>query len=286
VGVLPLALTRSRLFGHYGVSLPYVNGGSAASVAGNVSKALVEHAFGQVTEWGLSHIEVRDEQFHEDLPVRTDKVAMRLELAGLASITDLLNLLGSKVRAQSKKAMSSGIIFHVGGTRWLDDFYSVFSRNMRDLGTPVYSKALFGAILESFPQDASLVVGHYGQSPVSAAFLLRHGDNWEIPWASTLRKANNIAANMALYTRVLTEVIAHQGQQFDFGRSSIDSPTYRFKKQWQAIPHAQYWYYSDPTYSHALTTTTPKYAFAIRLWKKLPLTIANTLGPVIVRNLP
>ncbi len=286
IGVLPIALTRSRVFGNYGVSLPYLNYGSAIGVGKNVEDALINHAFQQADKWDLSHIEIRDTELRDGHTPRTDKVCMVLDLADIDSGDQLLLAVGSKVRAQANKALKSGISFSTGGMDLLDDYYRVFAHNMRDLGTPVYSKAFFSAILETFPEDTLLVLGRYQGKPVSAAFLLKHDDKWEIPWASTLRSANAIGANMALYATVLTTVIERGATEFDFGRSTIDAPTYKFKKQWRAQPKQLYWYYSNPDFANTLTTGNRKFELAIQAWKRLPLPVANLLGPGIVKNLP
>lgn len=286
IGVLPIALTRSRLFGHYGVSLPYVNYGSAAAIGDNIESALIRYAFEQANSWDLSHIEIRDTKPREEFAARMDKVCMVLDLSDIDSGEQLLSAVGSKVRAQAKKALRSGITFEVGSIDLLDAYYAVFARNMRDLGTPVYAKSFFASLLESFPKETNLVVGRYQGSPVSAAFLLQDGEKWEIPWASTIRSANRIGANMALYTSVLQTVIERGAIEFDFGRSTVDSPTYKFKKQWRALPRQLYWYYSNPEFANALTPGHRKFDLAIRAWKILPVSVANFLGPAIVRNLP
>jgi len=286
IGVLPIAITHSPIFGHYGISLPYMNYGSAVAVADNVEMALIRHAFAQTESWGISHLELRDIKSRAELTPRTDKVCMSLSLSGMTDLNDLKAMVGSKVRSQINKSLASGIEFSMGGTELLTDFYKVFSRNMRDLGTPVYGIQFFASILETFSNQAHLVVGYYQGRPISCAFLLNQGASWEIPWASTIRSGNNIAANMALYATVLQEVIKRGAQEFDFGRSSIDAPTYRFKKQWGAQPRQLYWYYADSQYSNALTTTSSRYQLAIRAWQKLPLTMANRLGPALVKNLP
>lgn len=286
IGALPLAITRSRLFGHYAVSLPYFNYGGPVAVAPNVEQALIEAAFELCASQGLHQVEIRDTVQRSGLVARTDKVSMRLDLSGVSALTGLLDQRGSKLRAQVNKAMSSGVSFKVGGTALLGDFYRVFATNMRDLGTPVYQADFFASILDTFTDDTLLVVGYFNQAPVCGAFLARNGNAWEIPWASTLRKANAIAANMALYGRVLEEVIERNATLFDFGRSSVDAPTYRFKKQWGATPMPLYWYNAKPEGATDLTVASPKFRMAIAAWKKLPVAVTRVVGPPLVRNLP
>lgn len=288
VGILPLCITRSRLFGHYGCSLPYVNYGGPLGLSPDIEDRMISWLFEQIPAWGLGHVEVRDtrERALKGASTRTDKAAMVLDMSQFNGADDVLSSLSSKVRSQVKKALRQDIDFRWGKTDRVDDFYQVFARNMRDLGTPVYTRQLFHAITEQFVHESHIVVGYYAGEPVSAAFLLEHNGRWEIPWASTLRRANALSANMALYATILTALPERRAVQFDFGRSSVDAPTYRFKKQWGALPHQLYWYYPDSYASASLTTESKKFQLAIAAWQKLPVWLANRLGPGIVENLP
>ena len=286
IGVLPIALTHSRLFGNYAVSLPYFNYGGPIGIADNVEDALIQHAYAQLRDWKVDYLELRDVKKRGQYHAREDKVCMKLSLQPFDSIDNLFLSLNAKVRSQAKKSLRDGLEVSWGGLELVEDYYRVFAHHMRDLGTPVYAKSFFTSILETFPNDAHLVVGYIDQKPVSCAFLLEHNNRWEIPWASTLRSAHRHNANMALYARILEEVIARKGTQFDFGRSSKDAPTYKFKKQWGAVEQQLYWYYSDPSRAQGLTTENAKFSLAIKAWQKLPVGVSKLIGPSIVRNLP
>ena len=160
---------------------------------------------------------------------------------------------------------------------------------MRDLGTPVYSKRFFANVLQHGPGNPVLVVGRTPEGePVSVALLLRHGARMEVPWASTLRRAHGANANMALYWQMLTFACDQGCRQFDFGRSTQDAPTFRFKKQWGAVPVPLYWHYwlADGGQLPRLNPDNPKYRMAIGAWKRLPVWLTRWLGPPIVKNLP
>jgi FemAB-related protein (PEP-CTERM system-associated) len=235
---------------------------------------------------GASHAEFRDDIARKELPARTDKVNMILLLP--ESPEALWQSFTPKLRAQIRRPQQEDPQVLQGGAALLDDFYSVFSRNMRDLGTPVYGKNFFRTILETFPQSCYIVVIRHSDRPVAAGFLIGHRDTLEIPWASSLREVNRLSMNMLLYQEALKLAIARGYRQFDFGRSSRDSGTYRFKQQWGAQPRELHWHYwlADDSELPALNPDNPRYALAIRLWQRLPLQIANALGPRIVKNLP
>ena len=133
-----------------------------------------------------------------------------------------------------------------------------------------------------------LIVIDIAGKPAAAAFLLGSGQSMEIPWASSLRKYNSIGVNMLLYWEALQVAIAGNYKQFDFGRSTMDSGTYRFKRQWGAKPRQLYWHYWLRSGNGApkLNPDNPKYRFAIAVWRRMPVLFANFLGPRIVRYLP
>lgn len=286
-GVLPLIRLKSRLFGDFMVSMPYLNYGSVLAADSEARKALVDAAIERGGAMGVSHIELRDtETLERDLPARTDKVAMVLELP--ESLDDLGKSIGSKRRSQVRRPLREDPEILVGGAEQVDLFYQVFSRNMRDLGTPVYAKSFFERMASTFAADVKIVAITVRGEPAAAAFLVGHGAQLEIPWASTVRDFNRISINMLLYWEVLRYAIDAGYQRFDFGRSTIDAGTYRFKKQWGAEPRQLHWHYwlADGGEPPKMNPDNPKYAMAIRTWQKLPLSVANRIGPRIVRNLP
>ncbi len=287
-GVLPVVRLRSRLFGDFGVSLPFVNYGGALARTQGTRAALMEAASEHAGRAGMSHVEFRDrEPLDASWPaVRTDKVIMSRPLPSDGE--SLWHELTTKQRTRIRRAQKhEGISVYRGREDALDDFYRVFARNMRDLGTPVYGCALFRAALARFPQAFIVVVRHHGR-PVAAGFLCGHRDRLEIPWASSLREYNAWGVNMLLYWRCLELATERGYREFDFGRSSVDSGTYRFKQQWGASPSPCYWHYwlAPGRDMPGLTPDNPRFRWAIGAWQRLPLALANRLGPPIVKNLP
>jgi FemAB-related protein (PEP-CTERM system-associated) len=163
----------------------------------------------------------------------------------------------------------------------------VFSHNMRDLGTPVYGQALFRTVLQQFPGRAELcVVRAEGQA--AAAALLLHGKGvTEVPSASALRRYNPTCANMLLYWHLLERSVERRQSVFDFGRSTRDSGTYAFKKQWGAVPEPAEWqYYLRTGTVGAMRPDDPGNQRLIRVWQRLPVSLTRWLGPPIVRGIP
>ncbi|MGB7932688.1 MAG: FemAB family XrtA/PEP-CTERM system-associated protein [Gammaproteobacteria bacterium] len=285
-GILPLVRMKSRLFGDFLVSMPYFNYGGAIADEECIEDMLMQAANEQATKLGVSHIEYRDDIPRTGLPVRTSKVNMILPLP--RDEESLWEGFSSKLRSQIRRPQRETLETLCGSEEHLDDFYAVFSRNMRDLGTPVYAKVFFRNILHCFPRESRILVIRMKNRPVAAGFLIGHRDRLEIPWASSAREANPLGVNMYFYWKVLQYAVDNHYCYFDFGRSSTGSGTYRFKEQWGAQPKQLYWHYhlNENRELPTLNPENPKYFLAVNIWKRLPLILTNRLGPLIVRNLP
>lgn len=288
VGFLPLAYVRSLLFGRALVSLPYLNYGGARADDDTIAARLADRAVALADQLDVRFLELRHERAldHTALaPPSSGKVHMRLRLP--AGADALWARLPSKVRNQVRKGQKQGLTVAWGGRERLAEFYDVFSRNMRDLGTPVYGAGLFRSVLEQFRDGAELCVVRAGTRPVAAALLLHGRGSTEVPSASSLRRFNHTCANMLLYWSLLERAIGRGQDTFDFGRSSPGGSTFQFKKQWGAEPSPAEWQrYVRAGGATDLRRDDPRYRRMIRLWQRLPVTLTRWIGPAIVRGLP
>lgn len=299
-GYLPLALVSTRLFGRFLVSLPYLNRAGIVAdpaPAPGMANELLQAAVELAERRDVQYLELR----HHELMVnhelvthrRDDKVRMVLDLPRDAS--ELWNTIGSKVRNQVRKGEKSGLVIRWDGEALLEDFYSVFAVNMRDLGTPVYPRKLFACILEQFPGEAELAVVYCEDIPVAGALLLHEfsgggaggGRCTQVPSASSLRQFNATNANMWMYHRLLCRAIERGSGAFDFGRSSPDSGTHHFKKQWGAQPHPTVWqYHLRRGELDGMRPDHPRHQRRIAAWRRLPVWVTRVVGPTIVRGIP
>lgn len=287
-GILPLIQLKSRLFGNFLVSLPYVNYGGVCISNQESLDRLLREAELLAKEINVEHIEFRQTEYLcEDLPAKTNKVTMTLTLP--EDPEKLFKSFSSKLRSQIRKPQKEDMVVKIGKFAELENFYAVFSQNMRDLGTPVYALSFFKNILDTFPETSWIcTVFSKDGLPVASGFLIGFKEKMEIPWASSLRRYNFLSPNMLLYWSVLKFACERGYRVFDFGRSTPYEGTYRFKEQWGAKPVQLYWHYwlkrgiSRPE----LNPKNPKYQFAIQIWKKLPVPLTRVLGPLIVKNIP
>ena len=126
-----------------------------------------------------------------------------------------------------------------------------------------------------------------GTRPVAGAVLLHGPQMTEVPSASSLRRYNRTNANMLMYWHLLCRAVERGQRTFDFGRSTVESNTFRFKEQWGAEPVPAPWqYYLRRGTIGEMRPDNPRYRLLIRVWQRLPVTIARLLGPAIVRGIP
>jgi FemAB-related protein (PEP-CTERM system-associated) len=287
-GFFPLAYVQSALFGRFLVSLPYVNYGGPVADDNSVERQLIDSAIGLAEQLDVRYLEIRHETAvdHPSLIRRTDhKVHMRRDLP--ASVGQLWDLLSAKVRNQVRKGQKNGLTVSWGKDELLREFYSVFSQNMRDLGTPVYSRSLFRNLLRRFPDRAELCVVRAGTLPVSAALLLHGWGVTEVPSASSLRSHNHTCANMLMYWHLLERAVERGQSVFDFGRCTPQGNTYRFKKQWGASPEAAVWQYHVLKGNHLeMRPDNPRFARFVHVWQRMPVWLTRMIGPLVVRGIP
>jgi FemAB-related protein (PEP-CTERM system-associated) len=283
-GVLPLVYINSLLFGRTMTSLPFLNYGGVLAESESSAKALLHTASDMSRERRCRHIEFRHTQRRfDELPCKQHKVSMRLRLQ-----QDMWPGFDRKVRNQIRKAEKSGLSVERGGAELLGAFYTVFARNMRDLGTPVYARRFFEEVLRAVPDRARVLVVSLGRQPVAGGITLRYRDMVEIPWASSIRDYNSLCPSHLLYWHALQAAVAEGCTTFDFGRSTPNEGTYKFKEQWGSEPVQLYWEY---VLFHNLelpdqSPKNPKFRMLIEAWKRSPLWLANAVGPHIVRSIP
>lgn len=314
-GVLPLIHIKHFLFGSNLVSMPYFDMGGILTNDEKTENALLMEVIKLGQKLKVTNIDLRHTkplQFlgpestlksqnsqqkarKSNVPAlsyevsnmscviktHTHKYRMLLELP--ESAEKLMKSFKSKLRSQIKKPMKEGLTTKIGGIELIDDFYKVFSINMRDLGSPVHSKKLIKSVLVEFSQKAKIVLVCKKDQVLAGALVIGFRNILENPWASSLREYSRLSPNMLLYWSMLEYACENRYSFFDFGRSTANEGTYKFKKQWGAKPETLYW----NTVSIGENTLedhnaeNSKFDKAILLWKKLPVPLTIIFGPRI-----
>lgn len=285
VGVLPLVRVRSRIFGHYLVSMPFLNAGGPLGPR-EVRERLVAWAVEEAARSGADLLEVRSRDEVAPGLVRSDrKITVVLPLPESAEA--LWNgTFRAKLRSQIRRAQKAGLEVRFGPEQ-AEAFYAVFIRNMRDLGTPVLPWRFFEAVRAHFGQSVLFAAVYRGGEPVAGGCGFAFGDTFELTWAASLRRYAREAPNMLLYWSLMERAIAQGLGVFDFGRCTPGSGTHRFKLQWGGVDRPLPWSRWSPQGLEAPPTPDkPIYQLAGAVWRRLPLAVTSAVGPIVARSLP
>ena len=283
-GVLPLARVKSRLFGHYLVSLPFLNYGGPLGSPG-ARRRLVADAVAEARRGHADLLELRTRHDADlGLPVSPRKITVLRELP--ESPDELWNAFPSKLRSQIRKPIKDGLEARFGPDQ-REAFYEVFARTMRDLGTPVLPRAWFERIAVTFPELVVFGVVYGRDEPLAAGCGFVWNGEFEMTWAAARRDHGHGAANMLLYWSFMQEMIRRRIRVFNFGRCTPGGGTHRFKQQWGGRDVPLPWCQDAPVGRGATPTPDdPAFSWGPRLWRWLPVPIANRLGPPLARLLP
>ena len=272
------------------ISLPYTDSAGMLADDRQCAHRLLSAALELADRVGASHLELRQDkatqsffrqyQVNESWKHASHNFKTSL-IRPLPSSSDTLwSLLSAKVRNQVRKARRCGCIAKTGGIELLPDFYEVFSVNMRDLGSPVHTRDLFHNIMESEALRTAIIVIYMEGVPAAAAFVLRNNHTLCNPWASSLRRYRPACPNMLLYWSMLEYALEHRCRWFDFGRSTPNAPTCRFKIQWDAEMEPLSWH----VFSRKPHDWHPgNESLEIAEWKDLDLERSRREGPTIRR---
>jgi len=272
------------------ISLPYTDAAGMLADDLESGRLLLHAALHLADDLGAGHLELRQDgtlcTLFEGLAVAGswNYSAHRFKTGLIrpvpASVDELWSTLSGKVRNQVRKAKRCGCVARTGGFELLQDFYAVFSKNMRDLGSPVHDLGLFHRLMRSeSPKVACIVVDLDGQ-PAAAAIVLLHSGTLYNPWASSIRKYRPSCPNMLLYWSMLQHAVDTGCRWFDFGRSTPNAPTCRFKMQWGAEMTPLCWH----VYSRAPRVWLPNSeSLELEHWKSMDLMCSRRKGPAIRR---
>jgi len=288
VGILPMVHLKIPVLLNELVALPFCDIGNCLVINRGVESSLFAEAVKCGKQLNIKYIQLRGHLFSDHslgtsfTIIESDKVRMLLDLPESSEV--LLKGFKSKLRSQVRKSEKNGVVFRWAGRDGVDSFYSVFSSNMRDLGSPVHPKYLFQTIMENYGENARIGLAEFKGRCIGAGLILSTQKQTSIPWASTLREYNRLAPNMLLYWNCLRFASDNNKKVFDFGRSTENEGTFRFKKQWGAEPVPLPWYSSSNSSSQ---NTKEKQTQSLGrekvagIWKKLPVPIANFIGPLL-----
>ena len=279
-GYLPLTHVRSRLFGSALVSTGFAVGGGILATDAAGAERLAAAATDLAAELGCPGIELRG----GDAPPgweRKEGVYAGFSRDLPSGEEAILKSIPRKQRAEVRRALGLGL--EVGVHRDSALHHSVYAESVRNLGTPVFPHALFEAMLDEFGDDADILTVSEKGRPVASVLSLYHGGTVYPYWGGGTAEARRLRANELIYFELMRHASARGCTRFDFGRSKLGTGAFAFKKNWGFEPEPLV--YAVHGEARDTNPLSARYRLQVALWKKLPLAVANRLGPPIARGL-
>ncbi len=281
-GVLPLVEMRSRLFGRHLVSMPFLDTGGLCTAGDREADEKLVRAAIELAELNRAHLELRHAG---DRPIALvpsrEKVTMVVDLSG--GDEALWERIDGNRRTEVRRARRAGLTASVHGTEALEDFYRILAENLRDLGSPVHRRGFFCRIMREFGEDSRIVLVEDDGRPVAAAMILFQGDSVGMPWMAALRASFPCRPSQLLYWHALCYGIGRGCRVFDLGRSSPNSGTYEWKRQWAAEPVQLFWHRLPGDHSDS---DVQRWQWTTEVWRRLPVPLASTIGAAVRGGLP
>ena len=284
-GVLPLAQVKSRLFGNSLVSLPFAVYGGVASDSPEAVTALEAEAQTIARTLGVDHLEFRNlKHRHADWPMQDLYVSFRKELQ--PEVEANMQAIPRKQRAMVRKGIKHGLQSEIDTN--VDRFFALYADNVHRHGTPAMPKRYFEALLRVFGSDCEVltVVGSDAR-PLSSVLSFYFRDEVLPYYAGDDVVARDLAANDFKYWELMRRACERGIRVFDYGRSKQGTGSFSFKKNWGFEPQPLFYEYCLYKRDNVPQNnpSNAKYRLLIEAWRRMPIGLANRLGPFIVRNL-
>jgi FemAB-related protein (PEP-CTERM system-associated) len=281
VGLLPLVRVKSLLFGHALVSLPFCVQGGVIADDSQAAQALLDHASALAESFAVDYLELRHTQpVAVGWPTKSETyVLFKRELS--PDVEENMKAIPRKQRAMVRKGISAGLVSREEAA--LGNFFHIYATSVRNLGTPVFPRRYFDTLFETFRERCRVTTVYAGDAAVSSVLSFVYKDTVMPYYGGGLPEARDLKAYDFMYWEVMRAACEQGLRHFDYGRSKRDSGSYSFKKNWGFEPtplHYQYHLVKQQGLPDR-NPNNPKYELAVNAWKRLPLPLANFLGPFV-----
>jgi FemAB-related protein (PEP-CTERM system-associated) len=272
------------LFGHALISTPFCVYGGVVAASDAAVVALTEAACALARDLGVAYLELRNRSpRNPSWPTKQLYVTFRKAIG--ANDEDNLAAIPRKQRAMIRKGIEAGLT--AAPDTHMEQLYACYAESVRNLGTPVFARRYLEILAEVFGPDCEVLIVHHDQRPVAAVMSFYFRDEVLPYYGGGVEQARDVKANDFMYWEVMKRAVARGVRLYDYGRSKLDTGSYRFKKHWGFEPQPLYYeyYLVKARAMPDLSPVNPKYRLFIAAWKRLPTAVSNRLGPWLARYL-
>lgn len=281
VGILPMVHVRSMLFGNALVSLPFCVRAGVLAAGDVVAARLLDRARELTATLKVGYLELRHARRIATDTLCKDHLYVNFSKPLEPTVEENMKAIPRKQRAVVRKGIEAGLTSREEDA--IDPFFTIYATSVRNLGTPVFPRRYFAALRETFREHSRITTVYHGERPVASVLSFLHKGTVMPYYGGGLPVARDLKAYDFMYWEVMRTACEAGFTAFDYGRSKVDTGSYAFKKNWGFEP-------TPLAYEYVLGTTrempdrnpnNPRYAMAVNTWKKLPLPLANALGPCV-----
>ena len=283
-GILPLVHIKSLLFGNALISNAFCVYGGIVADDEEAFSALQIQARQLARELGVDYLEMRNRvQKHPDWPYKPLYVTFRKTLD--ANVENNLNAIPRKQRAMVRAGIKAGLTSVIDDT--VDRLYQAYSESVRNLGTPVFPKRYFQVLKQVFGDDCEILTVEHDGRLIASVMSFYYKDEVLPYYGGGTALARDLKGNDFMYWEVMRRAVEKGCRVFDYGRSKVDTGSYRFKKHWGFEPEPLYYEIDlvKATKMPDINPLNPKYQLFIAAWKRLPLPVSQWVGPWLAKNL-
>lgn len=289
-GYLPLSEVHSPVFGRVLASTGFAVGGGLLLAEGADAAPLLAAATELAQRRSCPAIELRGGVMPEEGQGWHLKREAHCGFVTALAESDEAQLLAvpRKQRAEVRKGLERDLAVTIG-TKPRDRaaHHAVYAASVRNLGTPVFPRALFAEVLDRFGEAADILTVWSGEEPVASVLSLYHRGAVMPYWGGGTFAARALRANDRMYYELMLHARRRGCTRFDFGRSKTGSGPFHFKRNWGFTPEPlTYATWTAPGVDpRDADPTSAKHRALIAAWQRLPLAVANRIGPLIARGL-
>jgi FemAB-related protein (PEP-CTERM system-associated) len=285
VGIVPLIHVTSRLFGNSLTSNAFASYGGPLVISDDADAVLDGAAWSLAEKFGIKTLEYRNQQRLRPDWVSKSETYATFKRSLATSSDENLKAIPGKQRAEVRKSMDKNLTTLID--RNIDRHHSVYAESVRNLGTPVFPKTLFRNLLETYGDEANILTVMHEDKPVASTLSFYFRNEVSPYYVGGIKLARSLRANDHMYWQLIEHATARGCTSFDFGRSKLGTGTFAFKKNWGFKPTPLHYEFKLAPGAEMpdINPLNPKYKAMVAIWQRLPLPLANIIGPFVSRAL-